>query len=99
MFKKDKLWFGIVLGLFAPILGLLVYYFLAFYPLHASFSEFLYIMKTNNAQLTSISTASLFANAVVFTIYINTHRDQTAKGIFVSTLIYGIAVLVIKFTH
>ena len=99
MLKKDKLWFGIVLGLLAPFVGLLVYYFAAFYPLNASFAEFIYIMKTNNVQLTGISTASLFANAVIFTFYINAHRDKTAKGIFVSTLVYGIGVLLIKFTH
>jgi hypothetical protein len=36
------------------------------------------------------------ANAILFTIYINTHRDRTAKGIFVATLIYGILVLTYK---
>jgi len=39
---------------------------------------------------------SLLANAVLFTIYINTHRDNTAKGIFLTTVIYGIGILVLK---
>jgi hypothetical protein len=46
--------------------------------------------------LTGIGSLSLLANVILFTIFINTHRDQTAKGIFVVTLIYGIAILVLK---
>jgi len=49
--------------------------------------------------LTAISSISLLANAVLFTVYINSHRDKTAKGIFAATLIYGIAVLVYKLVH
>jgi hypothetical protein len=36
------------------------------------------------------------ANAVLFTVYINSRRDRTAKGIFLATLIYGIGVLLVK---
>jgi hypothetical protein len=32
----------------------------------------------------------------LFTIYINTNKDNTAKGIFITTLIYGLIVLSIK---
>jgi hypothetical protein len=39
---------------------------------------------------------SLLLNALLFTIYINSGRDHTAKGIFVTTLIYGLLVLSIK---
>jgi hypothetical protein len=53
-------------------------------------------MKTNKALLTGVSSISLVANAVIFTIFINTHKDKTAKGIFIATLIYGIVVLLIK---
>jgi len=38
----------------------------------------------------------LLANAVLFTLYVNTNRDKTAKGIFIVTLIYGIGILVLK---
>ncbi len=46
--------------------------------------------------LTAISSISLLANAILFTIYINAQRDKTAKGIFIATLIYGITVLIYK---
>jgi hypothetical protein len=46
--------------------------------------------------ITSIGSLSLLTNAVLFTIYINTERDETAKGIFISTVIYGIGILILK---
>ncbi len=95
MFKKDKLVLGIVLGLVAPVLAMIIYYLISFRN-SLSVSEFLYVLKTNKPLLTAISSISLLANAVLFTIYINTRRDNTAKGVFVSTLVYGIFVLLFK---
>ena len=36
-------------------------------------------------------------NAILFTIYINGHRDKTAKGIFVLTVIYAIIAMIFKY--
>ena len=98
IFKKDNLKFGILLGILGPLLAMLVYYFWVF-SRTISLSEYFYVLGTNKQLLTAISSISLLANAVLFTIYINTHRDNTAKGVFVATLIYGIAVLVYKLIH
>jgi hypothetical protein len=38
----------------------------------------------------------LLANVVLFTLYVNSHRDTTAKGIFILTLVYGIGILILK---
>ena len=96
MLRRDNLRLGIILGFLAPLLGLVIYYFIVFYPINASFKEFLYQMKSNRGSLTGISSISLVANAVLFTIYVNSHRDNTAKGIFLATIVYAIAVLLIK---
>ena len=98
IFKKDNLKFGILLGILGPLLAMLIYYFWVF-SRTISLSEYFYVLGTNKQLLTAISSISLLANAVLFTIYINTHRDNTAKGVFVATLIYGIAVLVYKLIH
>jgi hypothetical protein len=95
IFKKDNLKFGIVLGLLGPLLAMTIYYFWVF-SRTISFSEYFYVLRTNKPLLTAISSISLLANAILFTVYINSRRDQTAKGVFVSTLIIGIAVLVYK---
>ena len=96
--KKDNLKFGILLGILGPLVAMLLYYFWVF-SRTIRLSEYFYVLGTNKQLLTAISSISLLANAILFTIYINTHRDKTAKGIFVATLIYGIAVLVYKLVH
>jgi hypothetical protein len=95
IFKKDNLRLGLVLGLVAPILSLVIYYFYKF----SSYSpgEFLGFLSRNKQQITAISVPCLLLNIVLFTIYINSHRDNTAKGIFAATLIYAILALLFKF--
>ena len=92
--KRDNLQLGIILGLIGPLLGLVVVYFFKFGSV--SFTEFLDMFIHTNRLITSIGALCLLANAILFTFYINTHRDRTAKGIFVTTLIYGIAILILK---
>jgi hypothetical protein len=96
--KKDSLKFGILLGILGPLLAMFLYYLWVFSGT-IRLSEYMYVLGPNKQLLTAISSISLLANAILFTIYINTHRDKSAKGIFVATLIYGIAVLVYKLVH
>lgn len=91
---KDNLRLGLFLGLVGPLLGLVVVYFTKFSAYN--FREFLDYFMHDNRMITSIGSLSLLANAILFTIYINTNRDHTAKGIFIVTLIYGIGILVLK---
>jgi hypothetical protein len=96
MFNKDKTSLGILLGFIAPVLGMIIYYYASFYRHNVSFSEFLGYLKQYKSVLTGVSSISLMANAVLFTFYVYAQKDKTLKGIFVSTVIYGIAVLLIK---
>ena len=96
IFKKDNLRLGLVLGLVAPIISLVIYYFVKFYPTF-SFKDFLGFIRDNKTQITAISVPCLVLNIALFTIYINSHRDQTAKGVFAATLIYAIVALLFKF--
>ncbi|MBL7741963.1 MAG: hypothetical protein JNN00_00680 [Chitinophagaceae bacterium] len=94
IFKRDNLKLGLILGLIGPLIGLVVIYFIKF-PSY-NFFEFLDYFIHDNRMITSFGSLSLLANVVLFTLYVNTHRDKTAKGIFLITLIYGIAILVLK---
>ena len=96
IFKKDDLRLGLILGLVAPILSLVVYYFVKFYPLY-TVKDFLGFVNSNKQQITAISVPCLVLNIVLFTVYINSHRDKTAKGVFAATLIYAILALLFKF--
>ena len=94
IFKKDNLRLGLVLGLVGPLLGLVIIYFIKFRSF--TFMEFLTTFMNDNRMNTSIGALSLLANAILFKVYVNTHRDDTAKGIFAVTVIYGIGILILK---
>jgi hypothetical protein len=96
IFKKDNLRFGLLLGLIAPIVSLVIYYFVKFFPLF-SVGEFFSFIRTNPSQITAVSVPCLVLNIALFTFYINSHRDSTAKGIFAGTLIFAILALVVKY--
>lgn len=96
MFKKDNLKTGILLGFLAPIIGMLGYYFIKFRPLNVTLPEFWQLLMENRGFFTGLTSIALIANAILFTIFINTRRDQAAKGVFVATLVFGITVLVVK---
>ncbi|HEX6432295.1 MAG TPA: hypothetical protein VF008_31600 [Niastella sp.] len=96
MFKKDNLRFGMLLGFIAPLLSLIVYYFIKFYPLF-TVKDFINFIGANKSQITAISVPCLVLNIALFTFYINTRRDKTAKGIFAITLVYAIMALLLKF--
>jgi hypothetical protein len=99
IFKQDKLLLGIVLGFLAPALFFVGYYFFKLYPNNVSPQEFWRLLMTQKSFFTGLTSISLIMNAVLFTIYINTNRYQTGKGIFVITLVYGIVVLLVKVIH
>ena len=94
IFKKDNLRLGLALGLTGPLFGLVIIYFVKFSAY--SFMDFLTYFMNDKRMITSVGSLSLLANVILFTIYINTHKDETAKGIFIITLIYGIGILILK---
>ena len=96
MFNKDKLSFGILLGLIAPVVGLLIYYIVQFRNI-TSLGGFFYYVVTEKGLLTAIVSVLLVANAGVFTFYVNRRKDKTAKGVFISTCIYGATALIWNF--
>lgn len=94
--KKDNFILGLVLGVLAPFLGILIFKMYKFSVF--SFREtFQYLLvEPGFKTLTVALSLSLLLNALLFTIYINSGKDQTAKGIFITTLAYGLLVLSIK---
>ncbi|MBC7866524.1 MAG: hypothetical protein H7X88_03225 [Gloeobacteraceae cyanobacterium ES-bin-316] len=96
IFKKDNFILGLILGIFAPFVGILIFKMYKFSVF--SFREtFQYLLvEPGFKTLTVALSLSLLLNALLFTIYINSGKDYTAKGIFVTTLLYGLLVLSIK---
>jgi len=96
MFRTNNIGFGLLLGFLAPLVGLLVYYFVQFRNV-TSLPGFFYYVVTERGLLTAVVSVLMVANAGIFTWYVNKRIDNTAKGIFISTCIYGLFALIWKF--
>lgn len=93
--KKDSIGLGLLLGAIAPIIGLFL--FKAYKFGIFSYKEFFQFLVEPGFRTLSVALSlSLLLNALIFTVFINAHKDNTAKGIFIFTAIYGLVILLIK---
>lgn len=94
---KDSYVLGAVLGVIAPIIGLIVLKQVRVpsEPMGRFLFE-LFTSKDYKPMLTGMLSVSLLANALVFTLFINTQKDRSAKGVFIATVLYGIFILIMK---
>lgn len=96
MLKKDNLRFGLLIGFIIPLLGSVVYYFVQFSRI-ATIREFTAYLLSERSLMTAMLSVLLVVNIAIFTYYINSRIDQTAKGIFIATLFYGLLSVIWKF--
>ncbi len=96
IFKKDNFLFGMIIGMIAPLVGLLLFKWYKFnvFSFKETFQFMLY--EPGFKTLTVGLSLSLLLSALMFTLYINSGKDKTAKGIFVTTMIYGLFILIVK---
>jgi uncharacterized membrane protein len=94
MFTKDNWKLGLIIGFFAPFLGFFVYYLMRFRAF--SVKEFFDALMMQKSLLSGIISLALIVNVIVFTIYINKHKDKTATGIFIATCLYALVALGFK---
>jgi len=94
--KKDSFGLGLILGMIAPALGIVIFkvYKFGIFTYRETF-DFMRL-EPGHKTLSVALTLSLLLNALLFTIFINTMNDKTAKGIFISTVFYGMAILLLK---
>jgi len=85
---------GLLVGFILPLIVFLIIYAIKFneFALDDFFSRF----KSDRSLITFVGVWSLVSNIALFTYYVNTQKDRTAKGVFAMTLIYGIGVLLAK---
>ncbi len=92
--KKDNLQLGLLLGFVLPLLVFLGIYLVRFNE--AELAEFIQTFSTQKSLITFFGVWCLVCNIALFTYYVNTQKDRTAKGIFAITLVYGIGILLAK---
>lgn len=85
---------GLVLGFVLPLVVFLLIYLVRFS--NASLSDFIQTFANQKGLITFFGVWCLVSNIALFTYYVNTQKDKTAKGIFAVTLLYGIGILLAK---
>jgi fatty acid desaturase len=92
---RDSKWMGIIIGILLPVVVFYVYYYVSLSKA-LSFSEALAKFKTSNQFVTAVSTVLILVNALLFGLLIQFRKMQTAIGVFIPTVIFGIATLAYK---
>jgi hypothetical protein len=85
---------GVALALVTPLLVFFIIYGIRFSSY--GLSEFLEVLGHESRLLTFVSAWCLVANIGLFTLYINSERYNTARGVFIVTLTYGVLFLLTK---
>jgi hypothetical protein len=92
--KNDNFKLGFLLGLLVPLVVFTVLYFIRFPDYE--FGEFLDMFPRQNALITFFGAWCMVGNIALLTLFLNTNKYQTAKGVFVISVIYGISILLLK---
>ena len=93
-FNSDSQPLGIILGALAPAITFVGYYLINYH--YMTVKEFInYLAFARTAA--SLLSLCLLANLLVFYIFIQTEKYLSAKGILLSTFIYGGLVCYLKF--
>ena len=85
---------GAIVGVIAPIAAFVVY--VAFFT-EDSDPIGMYNKLVVMDKLPEIMSLSVLINLLIFFINIKTNRDETARGILLATILYGITTAIIKF--
>lgn len=78
-----------------PLLGMVIIFFVKFSG--DSFSNFISILFNNKKVAASVISLSALANIIPFIYYTNRRLDQTAKGLLIATMLYGVLFVLLKF--
>jgi hypothetical protein len=91
---KDRYITGILFGFILPFLG-----FMGFYQWKFSFipvKEFFVLLGQQKSVLSAMISVSLILNGAALTIFFNKEKDKVAKGIFITTIVYALVALLVK---
>lgn len=92
--KWDHFWVGFLPGLFAPLLGVVFFYFFNFTQF--SFSEYLQIATTPTVLSPMLSFGAII-NLFIFFPLMWRNYYNAARGVIGATIIYAIPIAIIKF--
>lgn len=91
---KDSMLLGIPAGLLGPTLGILIFYFINFTG--DSFSAFI-DASVKEKLLSPLLSLSAVINLGIFYLFIHFEYYYAARGVILSTLLYGLVIVILKF--
>jgi hypothetical protein len=91
---KDSLFLGIPAGLVGPVVGVLVFYFVNFS--NSEFASFFRMAAEQNLLSPLLSLCAVI-NLGIFFLFIRINHLHSARGIILSTFLYGIVIIGLKF--
>jgi hypothetical protein len=90
MIKKDAVITGLVIGIVAPVVAFLLYYYSKFsdYSIQELMRHIIVLRL-----LPPVISLSLVGNLLAFFIFIWLKADKSAKGVLLATFIYGAVIV------
>lgn len=92
--KYDKLQLGLILGILAPVLTMVIIYIAKF--TNYNFSE-LIVFLLKKKIFTKIVSLCVIPNLALFFFFLNKYLYKTARGVLLATILFAIFVFVTKF--
>lgn len=90
----NQMWFGFLLGLLVPLIGaLLFYHFLLDY---STWSQFIDGIQDSYI-FPKITALGAIFNLALFFLFIQTNNDKASRGVVLSTILYGLMTVLLKF--
>jgi hypothetical protein len=91
---KDSLIIGFVAGILAPSFIVFAFYLSKFNT--SSFANFLRV-AVNEKMLSPLLSLSVLINLGLFYLFLKYDKLHVARGIILSTLVYGVMIVILKF--
>jgi hypothetical protein len=91
---RDHTLIGILAGLTGPILGILIFYFANFST--SPFLQFFQMAARQNLLSPLLSLCAVI-NLGIFFLFIKANTLNCARGVILSTFIYGVMIVIFKF--
>ena len=90
---KSDLIKGVLLGIISPMI---LFVFVTVFYLEYDLMSFIK-NKVNNINLPKIISLSLLINLVLFFVKLKFNKDEQSRGILLSTFLYGVVIVILKF--
>jgi len=92
--NDNKIWIGIVIGLFTAVLSIFILYLVRY--TNMNLGDYFVLLYRSKRLLSPIVSIAGVPNLIIFFLFLNRHKYKTARGIIMATFILALMVVFIK---